>query len=165
MINRIGEVALDVCYRNEWAGMGTAFSWPVPVVENQKVYLHYLMFTTQISGGKLSYYPAFGRVRVSYPDGAVIGKQDLPAVKDAPAVGQYPYPEIAHLGKGEKSALWDALAEAYPGAIAAFAGWPAGSSPDDLKAFAQMLRMAVPSFYASAYYELNPQFFAWVGTL
>lgn len=165
MINRIGEAALDTCYRQGWSGMGTAFSWPVPVIENQRLYLHYLMYTTRLEGPRLAYYPPFGRVRVSYPDGTVIGKQDIVVAENAPAVGYYPYPEIAHLGKGEKSALWDALADAYPGAIAAFAGWPSGAVPEDLKEFGRMLRMAVPSFYASAYHELNPQFFAWANTI
>lgn len=165
MINRIGETVLDACYREGWAGMSTALSWPVPFIENQRLYLHYLLYSTHLNGPRLAYSLPFGRVRASYPDGTVMGKQDIAVPNNAPAAGYYPYPEIAHLGKGEKSALWDALADAYPGAIAAFAGWPAASGPEDLKGFAGMLRLAVPSFFASAYHELNPQFFAWVSTL
>lgn len=162
----ISRSALQTCKQKGWAALESGISWPVPVFyEGKPVQLGYFLYWSQLRGRQQVIHEPFAQIMVSYPDGQVQAHHTLQTHTPILELGTFPYPEIAHLSGEERRKLWSDLFEGYPGVIAAYAGWPAAASPDELQSFRQNLALCIPSYLIANYHGLNPAFFAWLESL
>jgi hypothetical protein len=165
MIHGIGLKVLQHCRAQNWATLESGISWPIPTIISGQVKLNYVLYRSQVQGREQVIYEPFAQVVVAYPQGDVESHRALPTPSPLKELGRFPYPEIARFSTEERKALWDEMFDAYPAALAAFAGWAAGADAKDLKRFAEIMRVVIPPYMKEVYRSLNPQFFVWLEKL
>lgn len=163
MMQQISRSVLRHCREHGLAALESGISWPVPTMNDGRVQLVYLLYWSQLQGRQQIIHEPFARVTAAYPEGTVVAHHPLQVASPPRELGHFPYPTISRFSPEERRAIWNELLDAYPGAIAAYAGWPASSTDEELCRFAEIQTLSIPPYLRETYHALNPHFFEWLG--
>ncbi len=165
-VRALGFQVLDMLREQGRAGMNTGISNPVPLVQEGKVVLVYLLQNAIFQAPFQIEYEPYARLTVDYQTGELLGYQALPTGTPAEVIGRYPHAAARTIPIDQWDAVWEEFYGLYPSVINQFAG--VASDPqlavgrDDVVRFKAVWVLLTPPYMERYYQSLNPAFFAWL---
>ena len=172
-IKELATKIINECRKARQAGLQSAISRPVPIIENGKIKLTYLLYLSFIVRGedgqmKQMQNEPFSAVSIDYETEKILSHKKLERKNPGKSsLKEYSLPDY-FLSSDDPDKLWEELYSLYPAIIEAYASYKNGKQIDidnsEIARFSQLFQLSIQSYFKNHYYSLNPDFFVWLET-